>query len=165
VPKLVELGLGWVEEPIWPPEDAAGLRRLREAGLVVAAGECATTPSEFDRLIAGKAIDVLQPSLTKIGGVSALLDRLASTRGAGIRAIPHSYGWGPGYLATARVLAAQPAAIPLETIFLQLAVPAYREFDAQTTMLELSDAPGLGFAQNEDIWRFRVSSYSTGEQA
>ncbi len=38
--ELQPYGLGWVEEPVWPPEDLRGLRGVREQGGVpVAAGE------------------------------------------------------------------------------------------------------------------------------
>ena len=60
----------WLEEPVWPPEDHAGLAKVRAAGAVIAAGENAAGLIEFRRAFELGALDVAQPSVTKIGGIS-----------------------------------------------------------------------------------------------
>src|SRR5215813_11201615 len=63
----------WVEEPIWPPEDFAALAALRRAtGVRMAAGENATGALDFRKMIAAGAVDYVQPSAVKIGGLSVL---------------------------------------------------------------------------------------------
>src|SRR5205823_14361749 len=63
----------WFEEPV-SSNHLAGLRLVRErapAGMDVAAGEYASTPSDFRELIG--AVDCLQADATRCGGVTGLL--------------------------------------------------------------------------------------------
>jgi L-alanine-DL-glutamate epimerase-like enolase superfamily enzyme len=47
----------WLEEPLWPPEDYAGLARIgRESGIAIAAGENAGTDSDFHHILAAGAV-------------------------------------------------------------------------------------------------------------
>ncbi len=74
VKKLRPCDLTWLEEPLWPPEDYAGLARLKaESGMPIAAGENAGTFADIAQLIGAAGVDYVQPSITKIGGVSAML--------------------------------------------------------------------------------------------
>src|SRR5437762_9545304 len=63
----------WIEEPVWPPENVAGLAEVREkGGLATAAGENYGTAWEFRRAMEAGAITYAQPSVTKVGGVSEM---------------------------------------------------------------------------------------------
>nr|HEV8010071.1 mandelate racemase/muconate lactonizing enzyme family protein [Bradyrhizobium sp.] len=62
-------GLLWLEEPVWPPEDVDGLASVRDCGIPIAAGENVAGVFGFKSLIDAGAIDIAQPSVTKIGGV------------------------------------------------------------------------------------------------
>jgi D-galactarolactone cycloisomerase len=61
--------LYWLEEPVWPPEDYQGLAQVRQAGVPIAAGENAAGAHAFRHMFAVGAIDIAQPSMTKIGGI------------------------------------------------------------------------------------------------
>src|SRR5205823_8366919 len=63
------LNLHWLEEPVWPPEDHHGLARVRQAGATLAAGENAAGLHDFRSMFDAGAIDIAQPSVTKIGGI------------------------------------------------------------------------------------------------
>ncbi len=76
--------LTWLEEPVWPPEDYAGLARVRAAGTPIAAGENAVGVFGFRDAFAAGAVDIAQPSVTKIGGPSAVLEIAALARAAGV---------------------------------------------------------------------------------
>src|SRR5262245_54438582 len=61
----------WLEEPVWPPEDYRGLADVRRASAVpIALGENESTLFGFREIIACGAADILQPSVTKVGGIS-----------------------------------------------------------------------------------------------
>jgi L-alanine-DL-glutamate epimerase-like enolase superfamily enzyme len=63
----------WVEEPVWPPEDFEALAQVRRTtGVALAAGENASSALDFRRMIAAGAVDYVQPSAIKIGGITAL---------------------------------------------------------------------------------------------
>lgn len=98
---LEPFDLAWVEEPIWPPEDVAALRRLRSVVTTpIAAGENEPNAVSLGRMAREGAVDILQPSITKIGGVSALIEIARDAAETDLALIPHSFYYGPGLLAT-----------------------------------------------------------------
>lgn len=140
------LNAAWVEEPIWPPEDIPAIARIRAASPVpIAAGECNGTVEDFCRMFELRAVDVAQPSITKIGGMSAMLEIAELAREAGVRLVPHCPYFGPGLLATLHVLAAAPEAEPIEIYFADLARPAYPALVPRGGAIAVPGAPGLGF--------------------
>jgi len=99
--------LAWLEEPLWPPEDYQGLSRLRAAcGIPLAAGENVATLLDFSRLMAAGAVDFVQPSIAKIGGVSELCRIFPVAAAHGVTVMPHTFYHGPGLLAAIQVTAA-----------------------------------------------------------
>jgi D-galactarolactone cycloisomerase len=103
--RLAPHGLAWFEEPVFPPEDAAGLRAVGQAcGIPIAAGENCCFATQFAALL--DAIQYAQPSVTKVGGITEFLKVAALVRGRGARLAPHSPYFGPGALATLHLLAA-----------------------------------------------------------
>jgi len=104
---LKELGLKWLEEPIWPPENYAGLSELRRScGIPIAAGENVSTLMEFERLMAAGAVDFVQPSPAKMGGISELRKVFALAAVHNIAVMPHTFYDGPGLLAAIHATAA-----------------------------------------------------------
>lgn len=140
---LAPAALHWLEEPIWPPEDAAGLARIRAAGIAIAAGENVGSLGGFDALFTAGAIDVAQPSVAKIG-LTETLRVLALSAARGVRVVPHCAYFGSGYLASLH-LAATLAEPPLERLFVALeASPFETWLDAPGGMATLPTGPGLG---------------------
>ena len=64
------------------------------------------TPADFTRLIESRAADFIQPSVTKIGGISVVRDIYAMANLASVAVVPHSAYFGPGLVATAHLTAA-----------------------------------------------------------
>ena len=145
------LGVAWVEEPTWPPEDHATMARVRAASRsAIAAGENAASPEDFCRMIEAGAADILQPSVTKLGGLTALLEVAELARGAGLRLVPHCPYFGPGLLASLHFLAAQEVAEPLEIYFADLEKPPFgQHLGPQGGQIAVPQAPGLGL---EPFW-------------
>jgi L-alanine-DL-glutamate epimerase-like enolase superfamily enzyme len=68
-------GITWLEEPV-SSDDTAGLRLVREQGppgLAIAAGEYGWSLFDFQRLLNGGAVDVVQPDVTRCGGITNVL--------------------------------------------------------------------------------------------
>ena len=100
--------LAWLEEPVWPPEDHAGLARVQAEGRIpTAAGENAMLP-EFRSLFEAGALTYAQPSVTKVGGVTQMRKVMALAEAFGIDVVPHSAYFGPGLLASIHCIAAMP---------------------------------------------------------
>ena len=152
--RLRDLRLAWLEEPLWPPEDYAGLARLRAAGgIPLAAGENAGTPLDLGRLM--DAVDFVQPSPAKMGGVSELqgVFRAGAARGATV--LPHTFYHGPGLLAAVHVTAAlgAPGALA-EWRFSDLeAFPYGSALLPDGGQIQVPRGPGLGLDPDPDVLR------------
>ena len=106
--KLRALNLTWLEEPVWPPEDHAGLARVQaQGGIPTAAGENAMLP-DFRRMFEAGAITYAQPSVTKVGGVTQMRKVMALADAFGANVVPHSAYFGPGLIASIHCIAAMP---------------------------------------------------------
>lgn len=104
---LEPFDLRWLEEPVWPPEDYPGLARVRRAlRIPIASGENDATLFGFAALIAAGAADIIQPSMTKVGGLGEMRKIAALAASAGVTLVPHSYYYGPGLAATLHFAAA-----------------------------------------------------------
>ena len=97
-------------------------------------------------------MDIVQPSVTKVGGISEFLAVLDLAESAGATVMPHSPYFGPGFFASLHLAAARPSIRALEYNFVQpdawLAdVAGLRrggEFAVPTT-------PGLGFEPDAEV--------------
>jgi len=68
-----EVGVAWFEEPT-SCEDVAGHARLAERlDVPIAAGEMLFAADEFERYLAADALGVVQPDVTRLGGLTAFL--------------------------------------------------------------------------------------------
>jgi D-galactarolactone cycloisomerase len=106
LPALEAHGVGWLEEP-FPAHDAHSYAVAARIGRVpLAAGENHYTRFEFQRLIEEGAVSILQPDLSKAGGVTEVLRiaALASARRLPIH--PHTSMTGLNMAATIHLLAA-----------------------------------------------------------
>ncbi|HEX9465588.1 MAG TPA: mandelate racemase/muconate lactonizing enzyme family protein [Alphaproteobacteria bacterium] len=150
----------WLEEPVWPPEDYAGLAEVRKEGVAIACGENVTSLHEFRRLFEQQAVDVVQPSVIKLGGITAMTRVLALAQAFSVRVVPHCFYWGPGYLATAHLAASMAERPPVETPFIRLERSPHALFNPDRATLELPDKPGLGFEPDPAVLdAYRVSRH------
>jgi L-alanine-DL-glutamate epimerase-like enolase superfamily enzyme len=106
LPAMDALGIGWLEEP-FPAHDARSYRELKLCGRTpLAAGENHFTRFEFAPVIEDGTITILQPDLSKCGGITELL-RIAAMAGAQKLPIhPHSSMTGVNQAASIHVLCA-----------------------------------------------------------
>ncbi|HEY4375451.1 MAG TPA: mandelate racemase/muconate lactonizing enzyme family protein [Burkholderiales bacterium] len=138
----------WFEEPVWPPEDFKGLAQVRAEGITLAAGENIGNLHEFRAFFDAGALDVAQPSVVKIGGISDMRRVWALADAYSVRVVPHCFYWGPGYNASAHVIAAQPRPPLLETAYIIPEDVVNPTFNPKVGKLTLPETPGLGFTPN-----------------
>jgi D-galactarolactone cycloisomerase len=158
--KLKPYKLMWLEEPLWPPEDYAGMARLKaEGGVPIAAGENAGTLADIAQLIGTAGVDYVQPSITKIGGISAMRQIAELARRHGTRIAPHSPYFGPGLIATIHFAASLPERPRIERFYLDLeASPLGGLVEAPGGFMRVPNGPGLGIDVDETVLRkYRVS--------
>lgn len=150
--ELEALELTWLEEPIFPPEDFTALAGLRGGALRIAAGENWCTRRQFADALAAGAVDIVQPSVTKVGGISEFLSVLDLAEAAQVTVMPHSPYFGPGFFASLHLAAARESIQALEHNFVQPDA-----WLADVTSLRsggdfsIPSGPGLGFEPNPAV--------------
>jgi len=135
----------WIEEPLWPPENHDALAALsRRSPIPLAVGENASSAYEISKLVAGNAVRYVQPSVIKLG-LTAALDLSRQCEGTEVRCAPQVAFFGPGYLASLHLLAAQKTPASLERLYVELQhVPYGTSVPVVAGKVHVPDAPGLG---------------------
>ena len=106
MPRLDTYGARWLEEP-FPAHDARSYAIARTFGRVpLAAGENHYTRFEFNRVIEDGAITILQPDLSKTGGLTEALRIAAMASAYKLPINPHTSMTGINMAATIHYLAA-----------------------------------------------------------
>jgi L-alanine-DL-glutamate epimerase-like enolase superfamily enzyme len=156
LPGMDELGVGWLEEP-FPAHDYRSYREAKASGRTpLAAGENHYTRFEFNRLIEDGSITILQPDLSKTGGLTEAL-RIAALASAWKLPIhPHSSMTGLNHAASIHFLAAIDNGgyfegdISKDNKFRDELVSRPYSVDAHGLVWPL-DRPGLGLEVNEEF--------------
>lgn len=153
--------LYWLEEPLWPPEDFEGLAQLGSAsGIPIATGENACTVFQFRRMLEMGAATFIQPSVTKVGGISEWRKIAALAEAYNVTIAPHSPYFGAGLLATAHLAVATPRAAWLEYLYVTPEASIFQDFAGiEDGVFHVPDGPGLGLEIDpEVIERYRESA-------
>jgi len=146
-PKLNELPLGWVEEPILADRPEAEWRLLAEAYAAPLAGGENLRGQDLLRAASDPWLGVVQPDVGKWGGVSGCFAAGLAAVEAGKRYCPHWLSGGLGLMASAHLLSAvggqgilevDSNPNPLRTL---LAQPFPRLTNGD---FALTEAPGIG---------------------
>ncbi|MGH8759446.1 MAG: mandelate racemase/muconate lactonizing enzyme family protein [Burkholderiales bacterium] len=154
MPALDEHDVGWLEEP-FPAHDYLSYREAARYGRTpLAAGENHYTRFEFNRVIEDGAITILQPDLSKTGGITEALRIAALASSWKLPIHPHTSMTGINMAATIHFLAAIEnggyfeADISKNNLFRdQLVSTPYRiDKDGNVAPLE---APGIGVEVDE----------------
>jgi len=153
--RLAPLGLDWFEEPVFPPEDGAGLRAVGEAcGIPIAAGENCCFATQFAALFDAGAVQYAQPSVTKVGGITEFrrIEALAGERG--VKLAPRSPYFSPGALATLHLIAALAPDARFEYFYLEADAWLYGEsLASRRGGLDVPGAPGPGADPDPEVVR------------
>lgn len=151
--ELEALDAHWFEEPV-PPERMDGYRHLREKlDLRIAGGEC-HTPAEFGRLIETGALDIAQPDVCNVGGLTAASQVRAVAQNKGVQVVPHVWGTPIAIAASLHFIATLAGRPWLE--FDQSSNPlrdqlAIAEFDVDDGRVGVPDGPGLGIELDQEV--------------
>ncbi|MGH8730490.1 MAG: mandelate racemase/muconate lactonizing enzyme family protein [Burkholderiales bacterium] len=154
MPALDEHDVGWLEEP-FPAHDYLSYREAARYGRTpLAAGENHYTRFEFNRVIEDGAITILQPDLSKTGGITEALRIAALASSWKLPIHPHTSMTGINMAATIHFLAAIEnggyfeADISKNNLFRdQLVSTPYRiDKDGNVAPLE---SPGIGVEVDE----------------
>ena len=146
----------WVEEPLWP-DDVAGYRKLADAVETrIACGEEDATRWGFAQLMERGNVDVIQPDVTRAGGISECLRIAQLAELQGVAMVPHAWSTGIIKAASLHLLGAMPNATFLEYCVQETALNqllTVERFPIVDGMVALPDRPGLGIEIDEDVVR------------
>ena len=158
---LEELGVFWLEEPFEPDEYEAYAELADAVDIRVAAGEQDTTLWGFRELIERGHVDLVQPDVTRCGGITELLRIAAFAHERGIETVPHAWKSGIIKAASLHVNAVLPEALfqeycvaetPINTLLTRERLPIDSE-----GYLAVPTGPGLGVELDPDVLeRYRV---------
>ncbi len=156
---LAEYQVDWFEEPL-RPDALEDYVRLRQTALIpVAGGEVLTRRQSFRPWLQAGAFDVVQPDVTKVGGIteSRRIGWMANENG--IRYIPHGWNTAVGLAADLHLASAFANTDLVEYL---TGSPYVDEIAAggwsrdEDGMLAIPDTPGLGMTLDLDA----VAKYS-----
>ncbi len=160
--ELDRLGVYWLEEPFRPDEYEAYAELADAVDIAVTAGEHDVTRWGFRELIERGRVDIVQPDVTRCGGITETLRiaRLASEHGR--RCVPHAWKSGIIKAASLHVNAVlegdvlQEFCVADTPINTALAMPDL-EIDADGYVAVPTD-PGLGVRLDDRVVkRYRVA--------
>ncbi len=160
---LANYAVAWFEEPLRPDALEDYVRLRADAPVPISGGEVLTRRQSFLPWLRAGAFDIVQPDVTKVGGISEERRIAWMAQEHGIRFIPH--GWN-----TAVGLAAD---LQLASAFADTDLVEYRTGSAYIDelvvggwqlgsdgMLAIPDAPGLGLRLDPTA----IAKYTRGGQ-
>jgi D-galactarolactone cycloisomerase len=145
--------VAWFEEPLSPDalEDFVHLRR--EAPVAISGGEVLTRRQSFHPWLEAGAWDIVQPDVTKVGGLSEQRRIGWAAQDHGVRLIPHGWNTAIGLAADLQLASALPDADLVEYVtgsaYVDHITTQPWELDADG-MLPVPEGPGLGIALDTD---------------
>ena len=152
--KLTALRPYWIEEPFMPDDYSSYSELARSVAVPIAAGEEESTLLDFERLIDAGSVTIVQPDVTRAGGITETMRVCEMALARGKRPVTHSWSTGVIKAASLHVLAALEHA-------------EYFEYCVQTTELNqrlvaekfpvtdgdvaVPQGPGLGVRIDEEV--------------
>jgi len=150
---LAEHNVGWFEEPLAPDalEDFVTLRRASR--VPIAGGEVLTRRQSFIPWMVQGAFDIVQPDVTKVGGLSEQRRIARMAQDFGLDYVGHGWNSALGLAADLHLAASLPNVKMVEYIggspyVDELTVEPF-SLDSDG-MLAVPDRPGLGVALDQD---------------
>jgi D-galactarolactone cycloisomerase len=160
---LAAYDVAWFEEPLKPDalEDYVALRRA--ASVPIAGGEVLTRRQAYLPFLRAGAFDVVQPDVTKVGGISEERRIGWMAHEHGVRFIPHGWNTAVGLAADLQLASAFAGTDLVEyktgSAYIDEIALEERELD-DDGMLAIPHKPGLGLELNFDA----VAKYAAGER-
>ena len=158
--ELEQLGIFWLEEPFLPDELDAYAKLADTVDINIAAGEEDTTLAGFRELAERGHVDVLQPDVTRCGGITELLRIAGYAQRHGKACVPHA--WKSGIIKAASL---HVNAVLSDAWFQEYCVAntplntglTRQTFPLRDGFVEVPSTPGLGVDLDPDILeRFAV---------
>ncbi len=153
---LEQLNIYWLEEPL-PAEDYAGYRTLAASTTMrIATGEEESGRLAFARLINETHVDVIQPDMSRCGGLTEAKKIATMAADQNILCVPHAFKTGILVAASIQMIAAIPHAPFLEFSVTESAIRKellLTPFKQKDGYVDVPQTPGLGVELNPEVIR------------
>ena len=150
---LADYGVYWFEEPIAPDNLRDYVLLRNSSPLPIAGGEVLTRRQSFTPWLEQRGFDIVQPDVTKVGGISEERRIAWMAEEHGVRFIPHGWNTALGLAADLHLASAIRNTDLVEYLagspFIDDLVEIRWKLDADG-MLAAPDRPGLGVSLNLD---------------
>jgi L-alanine-DL-glutamate epimerase-like enolase superfamily enzyme len=160
---LEEYDVYWFEEPLHPDALHDYVRLREHARVPISGGEVLTRRQSFQPWFDAGAFDIVQPDVTKVGGISEERRIAWAAREKGARFIPHGWNTALGLAADLHLASAFPDTDLVEYLtgspFIDEIVATPWKLDGDG-MLEIPNKPGLGVELDRDA----VAKYTRGAE-
>jgi D-galactarolactone cycloisomerase len=145
---LAAYQVAWFEEPLCPDDIGGFVELTRLSPVKIASGEVLTRRQSFLPWIERRAVDYIQPDVTKVGGISEQHRIAQYASDHNILMVPHGWNTGVGLAADLQILAAADKARWVEYLTPEPYMDEVFETPPQLDeegFLRIPDAPGYGF--------------------
>jgi L-alanine-DL-glutamate epimerase-like enolase superfamily enzyme len=158
---LADYGVAWFEEPLRPDALEDYIRLRQAAPLPISGGEVLTRRQAFQPWLQAGAFDIVQPDVTKVGGITESRRIAWMAEAHGVRFIPHGWNTAVGLAADLQLASAFYDTDLVEYLtgspyVDDIAAHAW-ELD-EDGYLSIPDGPGLGLTLDPEA----VARYSQG---
>src|SRR5438477_7247961 len=150
---LADYDVAWFEEPLQPDalDDFVALRRA--STVPIAGGEVLTRRQSFQPWLQAGAFDIVQPDVTKVGGLSEQRRIAWMAREYGVRFIPHGWNTAVGLASDLQIASAFPDTDLVEYLtgspFIDDIAQGGWHLDGEG-LLTIPTLPGLGLKLDPD---------------
>jgi len=152
--RLEPFNLNWVEEPVLA-DDMIGYSKLsRQIQPNLAGGESLTTRYEFKSFLEQSEVDIVQPDITRCGGITEMKKIYDLAQLHGTQLIPHGFSTGILLAASVHFLAACEHGTLME--YSQSCSPLFTDLVSNRLpfsqgYVPVPDTPGLGIELSDDV--------------
>jgi L-alanine-DL-glutamate epimerase-like enolase superfamily enzyme len=142
----------WIEEPFMPDQLASYAKLADAIDTRVAGGEEESTRWGFQTLIEKGHVDVIQPDVTRAGGLTECRRIATIARDAGVTLVPHAWSTGVIKAASLHLVATLPSAPYCEYCIQDSVLNRHlvvEQFPVRDGYVDIPQAPGLGVQLDE----------------
>ncbi len=151
---LADYDVTWFEEALRPDDLEGYIQLTKNSPVPIAACEVLTRRQSFLEWIERRAVDFIQPDVTKVGGLSEEHRIAQYADDHAIRFVPHGWNTAVGLAADLQLLAAAANAKWVEYItpapYIEELLLDPIQLDETDGMIAIPDGPGLGMRWNPD---------------
>lgn len=160
---LEKYEISWCEEPM-KRDDLEGYAKLsRAVDIAIAGGEHRTTRHEFKEIITKRAMDIIQPDVGDVGGITEFKNVADMAQMWGVMCIPHSWSTALNTVASLHLVASMRDGFLLE--YRTTPTPLMTELLSMDSAkiekgyMRVPKEPGLGIDMHQDaIEKYLVDS-------